>query len=215
MTLHLVDVSLCLVHRQLCLVPLFFRQQDGGLVRDAPGFHVLLQFGEYALRLFQCQIVFPCINGADQFVLLHIQFGAPYVETRFEQRDLVLSRNYRRIGLRLGNLLFGLQQLGTVLIQLEMLLGGIELHHQFALLDGRASVQQMRDLQRASADRRRDHHLRMAGPQFAGEQHFHVEIAALHEHRWDLVPRTRRRGAANGRHYADHGAQDDRYHRPQ
>ena len=139
------------------------------LIRCAARLDVLLQLRKHALGLVQGEIIFAGIDGADQFIFLYIQLSAPYVEPGFQESDFVLSRHHFRIGLGLGDLLFGLQQLGAILIKLEMLLARIKLHHQFAFLDGLSGVQQVRELQGAPADGRRNQHFRMAGAQFAGD----------------------------------------------
>src|SRR5580658_526788 len=54
----------------------------------------------------------------------------------------------------------------------------------------------------------------MAGPQFAGLVHLHIEIAALNEPRWDFVPSGRRSGPPHRGHSADHGAKHDHRNSP-
>jgi len=99
-------------------------------------------------------------------------------------------------------------------IELESLLAGIELHHQIALLDYRAGVQEMCDLQCASADGWRSEHFGMSCAQLAGQEDFHLEIAAFHACRGYVVALGGGRGAPYTRNHADNGAENNDDYRP-
>ena len=92
---------------------------------------------------------------------------AAHVEPRGQQRHVVLRRLHGRVGLHLDDFLLGLGKLRLRLLERELLIGRIELHHHVVFLDRHAGLDQLDDAERA-ADRRRDQRDRAPGAQLAG-----------------------------------------------
>ena len=107
--MHLVDVLLRLIHRQLRFVPFFLGKIDCGLAGCGVRLDVLFKLRQNPRCLFQGELVFLGIDRAHQFIFLDIQFRPPHVVTGFEQRHLVLRGQNRGISLCLGDFLLRLQ----------------------------------------------------------------------------------------------------------
>ena len=87
--------------------------------------------------------------GGDELVAHRVELGAAHVEPRREQRDVVLRRLHGGVGLHLDDFLLGLGHLRLRLLERELLIGRIELHHHVVRLDRHAGRHQLDDAERA------------------------------------------------------------------
>ena len=92
-----------------------------------------------------------------------------------EQSDLVLGCEDDGIGLGLGDFLFGLQELGVILLQLVVLLAGIKGKNNISLFDHSTGACQFGDLQGVAADGWCGEHELMAGMEFSGGMNLKVQ----------------------------------------
>ena len=144
---------------------------EGRLARRCPGLRVLLELLQPALRFFERQEVFLGVDGADELVARCVELGAAHVESRGEERHLILRRLGRGIGLHLQDFLLRLGDFRPRLFERVLMIGRIEFDDGVAGLDGDAGGNQLDDAQHAARrgqlqDRLRKFFARYADPRY-------------------------------------------------
>ena len=100
----------------------------------------------FLVRLVERKLIFLGVNGADEFVFLHFELGAPDIKARLEERDLILRGLDCSIVFGFDNVLLSLQKLGAALFQLVNLFARIKLDHHIALFDRSSGVEKFRNV---------------------------------------------------------------------
>ena len=140
--------------------------------------HVGLDLRERALRLLERKLVLAGVDRPDELVPAHLELGPTHLVAGVHQRYLVVGRLHARVGIQLHQLLFGFLQLGPRLIEVVLLLGGIERQHHRPIRYNCAGRQQLDDLQHPRR-RRRGQDERAARSELAQRVHPDVEVAVF------------------------------------
>ena len=137
-----VDDLLGALHGEHRLLALLLRHRHRRLVVRGARLDVFVELRQPALRLFERQHVLLRGDGGDELVAHHVELGAAHVELRREQRDVVLRLLHGGVGRHLRDFLLGLGNFRLRLLERELLIGRIELHHHVVFLDRHAGLDQ-------------------------------------------------------------------------
>jgi len=199
-----LDVAFGHLHREPGLVALLTLTVGRRVDRIAMGLDVSFDLREALLRFLERQHVLLRLDGAHELVRLHVEFGAPHVVARVQQRDFIVALLHRRLRIGLDDLLLGKLQIEPRLFEVEFLFGSIELDDDVAGSHRGAGVRQLDDLELA-AHRGHGKLRRARRAQIADGVHRHLHAAALHMRR-------RNRLRQRGRDSTQHGdARDDQH----